>query len=685
MKRQLCTILITLAIAMNTAGQTTISGKIIGESGPLAGANIFLLGSTEGCLSDSLGCFSFVTTQTGKTTLRCTYMGYDDVTMAYDIDNMTDIVVKMRERAANIDEVVVTASTFHFGKSDHIKTMSALDVVMTGNSCGDLVAALQALPGTQKVGENGKLYVRGGDSDECQTFINGMHVLVPYSTHSANNAVRGRFSPFLFKGISFSLGGYNGEYGQALSSVLPMETTDAATNDKLGVNVSLVDWNLGGTKAFKESSLSFNADYTSMGVYNRLFPDRYDWARPYRKLSGEVQYKTGLSSRSMVKSYIGYDYTTLAQHIDNRRLSLSEHNFYGNVTLKTNIGNGFSLFSGIANSSVRNDIDNALRANDHLGQFRNEIHLKAEIRKVFSPKLKLSTGVEDYIRHSRLRYDDSRYRLNYNIVGMHIDAQYRISRHIFLQLSSRAEQTSHNGRWMWMPRTTLTYVANKRFQISAQAGSYGQVPNDDCLATNPKGLGQSKSNHAILCLQYTTPNTLMRLEPYIKEYKDLPLLIDGIYQPNGYGTSRGFDLFIEDHSLSKRLSTMLSYSYNDSERLYMDYTSPCVPDYVSRHNLRASAKYAMGKSILGLSYSYTSGRHFTAGVTPDYHSLDANLTYLLSPRVIIYTSLSNLLGRTNVFRYNADGSAVKASCDRFFYIGIIISLKNNKAYDISNF
>jgi hypothetical protein len=68
--------------------------------------------------------------------------------------------------------------------------MDALDVVMAGNSCGDIVAALQTLPGTQTVGEDGKLYVRGGESEECQTFVNGMHVLVPYSTNTENTAVR---------------------------------------------------------------------------------------------------------------------------------------------------------------------------------------------------------------------------------------------------------------------------------------------------------------------------------------------------------------------------------------------------------------------------------------------------------------------------------------------------------------
>ena len=62
-----------------------------------------------------------------------------------------------------------------------------------------------------------------------------------------------------------------------------------------------------------------------------------------------------------------------------------------------------------------------------------------------------------------------------------------------------------------------------------------------------------------------------------------------------------------------------------------------------------------------------------------------NLTYLLSPKVIVYCSMSNILGRTNIFRYDANSRPVVPSNDRFLYIGIFVSLKNNKAYDISNF
>ena len=672
-----------LLVACNAMSQTVVSGIVTDGREPMAGANVFIIGTIEGCLTDSLGRFEFVTSKTGELNIKATFIGFDDAVLTTTEPH--DLIIRMHERVTTINEVVVTASTYSFGKSDNFKTMDALDVVMSGNSCGDIVAALQTLPGTQMVGENGKLYVRGGESNECQTFINGMHVLVPYSTNTENNTVRGRFSPFLFKGINFSLGGYGGEYGQALSSVLPMETTDVATGDKLGVSASLVDWNLGGTKAFASSSLSFNADYTGMGLYDAMFPDRLDWKLPYGKLSGEAQYKAELSSATVLKSYIGYDYTSLGQHIDDRSLSLKEHNIYANATLKSNIGRGYSMFTGIANSSVINDIDDAQIRGDHYHNLRNEIHLKAEMRKVYSSVLKMSAGVEDYLRHSTKRYESSHYNLDYNLLAAHTDAQLRIVPKLFLNLSARVENASYDGGWLLMPRATLSYVPDKHFQLSAMLGRYSQTADDDYIVMSGKNLAQSTANHAILSMQYEFKKTLLRIEPYYKKYHHLPLITNDIYTADGYGTSKGMDVFIENHSLVKNLTSTLSYSFNDSERLYLDYTALRTPDYTSRHNVRLTLKYSIGKTIIGLTESYASGRKYPVGTTPHYNSVDANLTWLVSPKVIVYTSLSNILGRTNVFRYNPDGTAVKANRDRFFYIGIFVSLKNNKAYDISNF
>ncbi len=535
------------------------------------------------------------------------------------------------------------------------------------------------------MGENGRLYVRGGDSEECQTFINGMHVLIPYSSNVEGQTQRGRFSPFLFKGISFSLGGYDGQYGQALSSVLPMETTDVASSDKLGVSASLVDWNIGGTKSFKQSSLSFNADYTSMGLYNVLFPDRNDWMRPYRKLSAEAQYKSELSPRCVFKSYAGYDRTSVGVHLEDRDLFMGEYNIYANATLQSRLGRGYSLFAGIANSSVISNIDNALVRGDIYHNFRNEVHFKIEVRKSFTSAFRMTAGAEDYARIGNKKYDRVGYSITYNLPAAYLNALVRVAPKLFMNMSARGESLNYNRERLFLPRLTLSYVPAKSFQASVMAGRYSQIPEEDYMARGDKQLRQSMADHIVLSMQYSAAKTLLRVESYYKNYHRLPLLADGSYVSTGYGYSRGLDVFLEDASLVKNLTLTTAYSFNDSERLYLDYSTPRVPEYASRHNFRMSAKYAISKVFLGVADSYASGRIFDAGKTPYYNSLDANVTWLANPKVIVYASLNNVLGRTNVHRVNLDGSLGTSSRDRFLYIGIFVSLKNNKAYDISNF
>ena len=72
------------------------------------------------------------------------------------------------------------------------------------------------------------------------------------------------------------------------------------------------------------------------------------------------------------------------------------------------------------------------------------------------------------------------------------------------------------------------------------AGRYSQAPADDYLAQSQShpsphkgaggvqagGIRQSTADHAILSMQYKAKNTLLRIEPYWKEYHHLPLLKD---------------------------------------------------------------------------------------------------------------------------------------------------------------
>ncbi len=677
------------AVAAKTAAKpaaTTISGTVSDGRTAIVGANVFVRGTTDGCLTDSLGRFSFSTTASDSLVLMVTCIGYDDYQHRLGKDRKP-LAIVMDERAATLDEVVVTGSTFSFGQANGMKKMDALDVVLDGGSCGDIVGALQSLPGTQKVGEDGRLYVRGGDSEECQTYINGMHVLRPYTTTAPNSPSRGRFSPFLFKGINFSLGGYDAEYGQALSSVLPMETADAATSDKLGLSASLVDWNVGGTMATKAGSWSMNAAYMGLGVYNRLFPDRWTWRKPYRQLSGETQWKMQPSAWSEWKTYLGFDRTSLGLDTDGRTLNLGESNLYLNSIAKGSARGGLTWFAGVAGSLVWESIDGALTDGDRYRHRMGELHIKAKVEKSLSADMKIAAGMESFLRHAGVEYEaeaDYRYTADTRLPALFAKTQCRITRQLFGEASLRAEYTSRSHSWNVLPRLLLNWHPTNSWLLTLAAGQYSQEAADTLQAKAQGKLRPSTSTHYIGSVQYHFGKTQVRVETYYKHYAHLPLWRQGHYTADGHGESRGVDVYVDDRSLLPNLTTMLSYSYNDSRRLYLGYLVESRPQYASRHNLRLSLRYGIASWSFGLTESYASGRRSEGRTTPYYNSLDASVTCLVSRRVIVYASLANLLGRRNVYGYR-NGQPITNSSDRFFYIGIFISLKSNKAYDIANF
>src|SRR5690606_35820110 len=137
-------------------------------------------------------------------TLVITYLSFERIRQQIDIENYQPLAFKMKESVNTLDAVVISAGTFQAGDNSKVTALKPLDIVTTAGSAGDIVAALQTLPGTNTVGEDGRLFVRGGEADETQTFIDGIRVAQPYGATTNNLPTRGRFSPFLFSGMTFS-------------------------------------------------------------------------------------------------------------------------------------------------------------------------------------------------------------------------------------------------------------------------------------------------------------------------------------------------------------------------------------------------------------------------------------------------------------------------------------------------
>lgn len=717
MKFLISTSLIFVTLSISAQESNLVKGSIHNADGsPVPGANVYIYGTIDGSMSDSTGCFAFRTSAVGEVTIKCSFLGTKDYLKKITLPCQCEIKIIMKPEAFNLDEVQIVASNFNFGQTNKVKSVKPLDVVMSGNSCGDIFASLHSLPGVQTVGENGRLYVRGGEDYETQIFINGMHVLQPYDTEPENTVTRSRFSPFLFKGINFSLGGYNSEYGQALSSVLPMETTDVQTHDKFGLNFSPLSMAAGGTKSFGTSSLSFNTEYMDLKWYDKLFPDKYDWNKPFHKVSGEMQYKIEPSSQSSIKTYFGYDHTALDYHIPQtlfnesaHNMGMKENNVYFNSVYRSSMSHGWDLFAGVAWSWLRNVIGGAVVSGDEYVDRKSELHLKTYVQNSFAGKYKLSCGLEDYIRsfHKSSSFDGIRNNLSmdYHSWAVFVDNQIRLMPELYLSASLRMENKVGTSGVYFMPRASFSFIPSKSLQASLLYGRYSQVVGDELNLYGCYIRSQSFANHYVASLQYKFPRTTLRLESYIKNYDHLPLFRDQQVTMDGKGYSRGIDFFLENNSLIDRLTTTLSYSYNYSRRKYLEHTEYVQPQYATEHNSCISLKYSIPqiKSIFGFSENITSGRPYTdpsmpgklQRLTKPYLSTGINVSYLASPSVIVYASVTNIFNRHNIFNYQyreMHGSTtgyirepITASRDRFFYVGVFISLTHTHAYEVSNF
>ena len=200
--------------------------------------------------------------------------------------------IKLRDDVNALDAVVISAGTFEAGGANNkVTVLKPLDVVTTASALGDFVGALQTLPGTTTVAEDGRLFVRGGEAEETQIFIDGIRVFTPYTPTTNNSPTRGRYSPFLFDGITFSTGGYSAEFGQALSSILLLNTIDEPGQEKTDIGIMSLGVSLGNTKKWEKSSISVNTSYINLAPYVAIFEDRNDWKKPYEALSGEAVFR----------------------------------------------------------------------------------------------------------------------------------------------------------------------------------------------------------------------------------------------------------------------------------------------------------------------------------------------------------------------------------------------------------
>ncbi len=706
---QLLLLLLLFAPFLSVA-QTTISGTVNGQDGnPILGANVYLEGTYDGASTTQEGAFSFSTTETGVQTLVVSYVAFEPFYMAADVSQMNNLSIQLREDVNSLETVVISAGTLEAGDNSKVSVLKPLDVVTTASALGDFVGALQTLPGTSTVAEDGRLFVRGGDAGETQIFIDGIRVFTPYTPTTNNIPTRGRYSPFLFDGITFSTGGYSAEYGQALSSVLLLNTIDEPAQEKTDIGLMSVGATLGNTQIWENSSLSVNASYINLAPYIAIYPDRNDWEKPFEGFGGETVYRHKIGD-GLFKLYAAFDATNfeLTQEdinlVDGLRFKLNNNNFYTNASYRNELNNDWRYEVGGSFTRASNEVE---ILTDNINSLEHSGHAKLKFRKRFSNRFKLYFGAEQFWTDFTEDYQNPQipqigYGFNNNLSAAFVETDLVFSRKFAMKLGLRGEYSYLFDQATVSPRASVAYKLSKHGQVSVAYGDFFQQPLSDVLKFTQE-LEARKTNHYILNYQYIHNDRLLRVEAYRKDYHklvtyDTPFAgFDSTYANEGDGYAQGVDVFFRDNKSIKNLDYWVSYSFLDSERQYQNYPMQAVPPFANAHNLSVVGKYWIDdwKSQVGMSYSFASGRSYTDPNIPgflqeqtkSFNSLSLNWAYLISPQKILYASVNNVLGFKNINGYqyantpNAQGvfdrRALRPAADQFFFIGFFWTISED--------
>ncbi|MEQ8241026.1 MAG: TonB-dependent receptor [Cyclobacteriaceae bacterium] len=670
--KRLIQFMFSFFISVQVMSGHLISGYVITEdSEPLIGANIYLKDSYDGATSDIDGYFSFETLETGKQTIIVSFMGFYTIEREIQIDADMQLEFQMLPAFNAMSAVTITAGTFEASDDKKAVVLNSLDVAMTAGATADIAGALSMLPGTQKNTQDGRLFVRGGRAEETGVYIDGLEAANFYNTTGNGVPTRGRFSPFLFKGTYFSTGGYSAEYGQALSSALILESKGVEPSTRYDISLMSVGMDASTVQVKGDRSIYGKIGYTDLTPYNAFISQRLSWQQAPQSIDGVVSYKQNYTDGSKIRSMamisknkMQFSKPTILNEQGITEVKLANDYAFAQASYIKPVDDLNFITIGISGSKNRDEF--------HLDSLSTTIHsfnthVKMKWDHTFSDQTFLKSGVDFFYRSFDQKVEsDTLFNLTYHQQRMAIysELDHYFSEKVILRVGARFEREVYLKSTTISPRISLAYKLNLTDQISLATGRFYQDPSEQYLRANDE-LSQERADHYMLNFQRNSDNRVFRVEAYLKDYEQLISFSHETdprsFANDGYGYAYGLDVFWRDRGGIKNIDYWLTYSWLKSERKYKSFDELAVPVYATTHNVSIVAKrwFSRLKTQAGISYSVASGRPYDhPGIeglnesrTKAFHDLSYNMAWLPNKNIIVYFSVTNLLGFDQSFGF----------------------------------
>ena len=726
-------LLVSFLMVFFLNAQTTISGKVIFKNKGVKDISVTLKDTYDGSTTDENGKFTFTTSEKGKQILIFSNSKFVEVEKSIDIANEPLIInADLKEEISEIAAVTISAGSIEASDRKRATALlTPLDIYTTAGANGQISSALETLPGVQKVGETEGLFVRGGTGTETKFFMDGNLVNNFFGNSVPGLKSMDRLNTSLFKGNVFSSGGYSAVYGQALSSILILESIDFPERNSVDIGISPIFISGGFQNVNGEKSKSFgvSASYMNIGLMTKLIKFNNNFTKAPEGFGTNFNFRLKNKAGGILKYYGSFDSNrlglqdeSLESNIDFDNTSLKGRNTFHNLSFKQkfgkyllNVGSSYSYNSHLLNlSNTLQDIEINPTAIDSKGNYFNS---KAVLERKINRISAVRAGVEFNFTNEKtaISLAPVPYKFEDKITSLFAETDLGFSNNFSAKIGLRSEYSTALGKWNLAPRAAMAYRLSKNWTSSFAYGIFYQNPESQFFGPYP--LTYQKAEHYVFQLQKSAEGRSLRLEAFYKNYEDLIKTKALNYRPvainnNGDGFAKGLEIFWRDRKSIKDIDYWVSYSFLDSKRNFQNYDQSLFPSFAAKHTLSVVAKKFVTdwKTGFNMSYTYASGRPFynfqtdangnyflnAQGKVKDYSALNFSLNYLpwlgkkdAKAFTVFVLSINNMLGQKNIYGYNfsEDGSRRKAllpSANTFIFIGAFISFGVDRTEDAIN-
>jgi len=215
----------------------TIDGRVSDKNSRevLAGVNVLIPGLNQGAITDDRGMFKITNVRAGVHTVRFSLVGYRTVTLT-DVtvlpDLRTPLNIELEQASVEMEGIEIKAERPLFQKEQASTAFQINAVKLEQLPVQNFQDVLSLQPGVTREGN-----VRGGKSQEVVYLIDGIAVQDVLSGGIAANLPKSAVT-----GLTMMTGGFEAEYGTALSGVVNVVTKTGSNEHQIGIRYERDDW-----------------------------------------------------------------------------------------------------------------------------------------------------------------------------------------------------------------------------------------------------------------------------------------------------------------------------------------------------------------------------------------------------------------------------------------------------------